>query len=84
MNKKYVNIWMDSMGTSPMISHGTCDASGKEFSYRGEYDDPMKGKKVKSRSIVRIINNSKFTFEMYGPDENGKEFKNLEVVYTRK
>jgi hypothetical protein len=44
----------------------------------------MKGKKVKSRSIVRIINNSKFTFEMYGPDENGKEFKNLEVVYTRK
>jgi hypothetical protein len=41
-------------------------------------------KPKKGRSVYRIHSESKRTFEMYDMDQNGKEFRNLEIVYTRK
>lgn len=82
-NRRYVDIWMDTWGTTPMISYGKCDASGKTFTYEGEYDDPMIGGKKKMRSVTRIINKDKVVFEMFETHE-GKEFRNLEVTYTRR
>jgi hypothetical protein len=36
------------------------------------------------REVIRVVDNNKHVFEMYGPDKSGKEFKTLEIVYTRR
>ena len=81
---KFVGTWMDSMGTMVMISTGSADASGKVLTFTAEMDDVVTGKHLKVREIIRVIDNSKHIFEMYGPDKSGKEFKSMEIVYTRK
>jgi hypothetical protein len=84
MQKKYVNVWMDNMGTGIMTSTGTCDSSGKTFTYTGEYDDPMTGGKQKAKSVHKFVGSDKHVFEMYGYGPDGKEFQSLEVTYTKK
>ena len=84
LKKKYTSTWTDSMSTAIMAELGTCDASGKTFTLFGSHDDPITGKAVKTKSITRIINKDKHVFEMYEPGPDGKLFKNLEIVYTRK
>ena len=83
IKKQYTSAWMDNMGTQMMPSHGTCDSSGKVFTYAGVYDDVVSGKEKKTESILRIINNDKHVFEMYGWDDAGKKFLSMELIYTR-
>jgi len=83
MNKKYWNTWADSMGTGVMHSTGTADSSGKTFTYSGEYDCPMTGKRETAKSVLKIAGDDKVVFEMYTKDPAGKEFMGLEVTYTR-
>ncbi len=82
--KKYVGSWMDTMGTMMMHSIGTVDASGKVFTATSTIDDIMTGKPMKVREVTRIVDNNKHVMEMFGPDPSGKEFKMMEIVYTRK
>ena len=82
--KKYITTWTDSMGTGLMVSEGTADATGKIITYTGQYDCPMTGKTKTARSVYRILSDSKHILEMYDTTPEGKEYKNLEVVYTRK
>jgi len=80
----YVNLWMDSFMTGIMLFKGTCDASGKNITLHGEFANPMKGGEImKSRWVYHIINNDKFVFEMWEPDENGKEYLHGEITYSR-
>lgn len=82
--KKYTGMWVDSMGTAIMSSLGTCDDSGKVFTMIGQLDDVFTGKaNQKFRSVVRIINNDMHTDEMYQTGPDGKEYKALEITYTR-
>ncbi len=82
--KKYTSIWMDSMSTMTMASTGSCDASGKVLTYEGAYDDPFTGSKKKIKSTTRIINENKHVMESVDHTADGKEFKNMEIVYTRR
>jgi hypothetical protein len=82
--KKYIGVWMDSMGTMMMTLVGSVDASGKVFTMTSEVDDFMTGKAMKTREVTRIVDANHHTFEMYGPDPKGKEFKMMEMTYTRK
>lgn len=82
--KKYVGTWMDTMGTMMMTMIGTVDASGKVFTGTSTIDDVVTGKPMKVRSVTRILDANKHVMEMFGPDPSGKEFKMMELVYTRK
>ena len=82
--QKFVGTWMDSMGTMVMISSGSADASGKVLTFTAEMDDVVSGKSMTMREVIRVVDKNKHTFEMYGPDKSGKEFKTMEIVYTRK
>jgi len=82
--KEFIGSWMDTMGTMMMILSGTADASGKVINMSSEIDDVMSGKRIKVRSVVRIVDANRHIYEMYGPDPAGKEFKTMEIVYTRK
>ena len=83
--KKYVSSWIDNMGTALYTGTGRCDESGKVFTMEGRMDDVMNGRaNQKSRSVTRIVNKNKHTDEMYVTGADGKEFKMLEITYTRR
>jgi hypothetical protein len=67
-----------------LISTGSVDATGKLMTFTGEWDDAMAGKKSTMREVFRIVDNDKHVMEMFMPGPDGKEFRNLEITYTRK
>ncbi len=84
ISKQYISSWADSMATGMMSSTGSCDSNGKTFTYTGECNDCMTGQLKKYKMVTRVLSESKHVFEMYDKDPEGREFKSLEVTYTRK
>lgn len=82
--QKYISLWADEMSTSLLIGEGAIDATGKVITVGGSYDDYMTGKTIKYKNIIRIIDNSKRVMEMYNIGDDGREFKSMEITYTRK
>jgi hypothetical protein len=82
--EEYQTTWMDSMSTSMMNMAGKMDPAKKSISMSGTMSDPMKGdKNAWARSETRVVSKNEHVFEMYSKDKNGKEFKTMEMVYTR-
>jgi len=82
--KQYFCTWFDNMGTGIMVGWGTCDAVGKVITYTGEYADPMTGDLHKKfRSVLKLESPDKFVYECYTSGPDGKEFKEMELTYTR-
>lgn len=81
--KKYTSMWVDSCSTAIMTELGTYDSGAKTFTWTGTMDCPLNNKPCQVRSTYRIIDNSKFVFEMWGEDESGKMKKDMEITYTR-
>jgi len=82
--KKYVGTWMDTAGTSMMNSTGTADGSGKMMTFTGTMDDIQSGKTQPYTQKLAIVDNDHHTFEMWGPDPAGKQYKVMEIHYTKK
>jgi hypothetical protein len=82
--KQYIGNWMDSMGTAMMVFAGTADASGKVITEKTSIDDFTTGKKVDIDAITRIVDHDHFTYEMWMPGPDGKNFKMMQIDYTRK
>ena len=83
MKKKHVSVWADSMSGGVMTSYGECDGSCKTITFKDELDDPMTGKKMPVRYVYTIDSKDKYTMEWYEMHD-GKEFKSMTIVYTRK
>ncbi len=81
VNKQYVGTWMDNMSTGIMDMHGTCDKGS--WSMTGEGTDPATGKKMTTRSVLKIVDDNTFTLEMFGPGADGKETKMFEMTCKR-
>jgi hypothetical protein len=80
--KKYVGTWMDTMGTMVMVSQG--EAAGKTLSMTSTIDDILTGKATAVKSEIKIVDPDHHVMEMWGPDPAGKQFKTMEIQYTRK
>ncbi|HEY7086596.1 MAG TPA: DUF1579 domain-containing protein [Tepidisphaeraceae bacterium] len=83
LKKKYVGVWMDTMGTMMMVSEGSADPSGKVLTFTSTMPDPETGKDMNCRQVVTIASNDKHTMEMFAPGPDGKEYKCMTIVYTR-
>ena len=83
MAKEYFSTWIDSMTTGLMISRGTCSSNGKTFTLTGDMPDPMTGKTLQHRMVITIDGPDKHTMRGYEKGADGKEFQNMEIVYTR-
>lgn len=79
---KYWSTWIDSMSTGMMISEGKCDANDN-CTFIGTYNDAVKKAPVKSRMTSKWTSPTSQLFELYGPAKDGKEFKMMEIVYTK-
>jgi hypothetical protein len=80
--KKYIHLWMDNMGTMWMVSEGTM--SGNICTLNSEFDDFLTGKKATMRQEVKVIDNDHHVVDMYSFTPDGKEFKMMEIAYSRK
>jgi hypothetical protein len=81
--KKYVSTWIDSTSTAILCFEGTASPDGKTVTQECTHDDPVRGP-IKWRSVARIIDENKNTFEMFAIDEGGKQEKMFEITYTRR
>lgn len=82
--KKYESFWIDNMGTGQMISTGSCDKTGKVFRAASMMDDPVTGKRTKVEEKTIIVDADTHRMEMWRTGPDGKMFKMLEILYTRK
>ncbi|KAB1231749.1 DUF1579 domain-containing protein [Chryseobacterium viscerum] len=84
--KKFVNTWIDNMGTGMMHSEGDWNASTKSVEFKGKMTDPSRpGKDCDFREVFTFVDDNTQKLEMYGPDsKTGKEYKTMEIKYTRK
>jgi hypothetical protein len=82
--KEYVATWMDSMSTAMMRMTGKADAGGKTMTFTGTMDDLMTGKPAQVRSVFTEVSPDHHMHEMYTPAPDGREFKTMEMHYTRK
>jgi hypothetical protein len=83
VQKKYVGTWMDSMSTGVMTSSGKMGADGKTFAMTGSMSDPMSGKMTTVKEKLIVTDPDHHTFEMWGAGPDGKNFKMMEILYTR-
>ena len=80
---EHFGTWFDSMGTGVMVSRGKCEVGATTCTYTASMVDPVTKKKTEIREVMTMQGPDKFTFAMYGPDKGGKEYKMMEIVYTR-
>ncbi|HVF59817.1 MAG TPA: DUF1579 domain-containing protein [Thermoanaerobaculia bacterium] len=80
---KYWATWNDSMSTGVMLSEGTCDAQGV-CTFTGSWNDPVTKGKITARMVSRWTSPTTEVFEMHVPGKDGKEFKMMEITYTKK
>jgi hypothetical protein len=80
--KEYNMVWIDNMGTGFMTASGQYDPASKTFTEKGQISCPIKGQ-MPFRGVTKIIDNDHYTYELYAPGEDGKEFRSMEIRYTR-
>lgn len=80
---KYWGTWNDSMSTGVVVMGGDCDAKGT-CSFTGSWNDPISKKKTNARMTTRWTSPTVEVFEMHGPGPDGKEFKMMEITYTKR
>lgn len=83
-SQQYTSTWIDNMGTGIMIMKGTYDPATKSFAFAGEAIDPVTKKPKKMREIYTIVDDNTRKMEMFDTGYDGKEYKNMEIMMTRK
>jgi hypothetical protein len=66
-----------------MVSQGDCDDQGT-CTFTGSWNDPVTRQQVNARFTNRWTSPTTEVFEMYGPGPDGKEFKMMEMTYTKR
>lgn len=81
--KKYVNVWIDSMVTRPMLSEGTYDKDKKTLTLRG--DMPIQeGKSMKTTITITYRDANTKVLSLQGTAPDGKAFEMVEITYKRR
>jgi hypothetical protein len=82
--KKFFSTWFDNMSTGIMVSKGSFDATKKTFAFTSNMFCPLNKKEVTTRITEKWTDNDHYTMEMYAPwHKTGKEYKMMEITYTR-
>lgn len=83
VSKEFISVWVDNMGTGITVMKGYYDEKTNSFNYKGESLDPISGKVVTYRTILKIENDNKMNFEMFS-NQSGIETKMFTMVYTKR
>lgn len=80
---KHWSTWNDNMSTGVMVSEGSCDAK-MACTFTGSWVEPIKKQTVTARMTTRWTSPTTEVFEMYTPGPDGKEFRMMEITYTKR
>jgi hypothetical protein len=83
VTKERFATWTDSMSTGLLVMRGKCPADAKKCTTRGQGSDAVAGKMVSFAETTTMTDDNHFTFELRGPGPDGKQFKMMEIKYTR-
>ena len=84
IRQEYVSVWIDGMATGVMKSSGQYDAATKTLGTSGSNSCPFTGEKDrKGRMETTLIDNDHYTMTSYAAGPDGKEYKMMEIAYTR-
>jgi len=81
--KKFIGVWADSMGGSPMVMEGDYDKEKKTLTMIGEGPD-MTGATVKWKGVTTHADKDHQTFTMSTIGDDGKENLMMTIEYVRK
>jgi hypothetical protein len=84
LRQEYSGVWLDDMSTQLMPYSGQYDPVHKTYTMKGQYLDAASGQLVTARMVTTVVSDKEHRFEMFMPGPDGKEFKGMEMVYTRK
>lgn len=80
--KEFFSTWIDNMGSGVMVMTG--QMTGNTINLSGNVRC-MNGQDATMREVFTMVDDDHMTMEMFGPDPaTGKEYKNMEIKYTRK
>ncbi len=80
---RYINLWVDSMGTGQYVTEGEYDPATRTYTFTGTMSDPTKpGKTTTMKDIVRIKDKDHHVMESYELVD-GKENKMMQLEYSR-
>jgi hypothetical protein len=84
LKKIFESTWIDNMGTGVMKMSGPWDATTKSVTLTGKMTDPQSGNEENYKETFTVIDDNTQMMAMYAPGPDGKEFKNMEIKFTRK
>ena len=85
VSQKYQCVWVDNCGTGMDIGTGDLSSDGKVLTWKFTYNCPITKKPTSMREIETVTGPNTKTLEIYGIDpKGGKEFKMMEIAFTRK
>ena len=82
--KTFSTTWIDNMGTGVMKLEGPWDEATKSITLKGKSMDPMMMKEVDVWEKFTVVDDNTQMMEMYGSSPDGKDFKTMEIKFTRK
>ncbi|MDX2131472.1 MAG: DUF1579 family protein [Planctomycetota bacterium] len=79
---QYESVWFDSAASHMIVSHGVRADDGS-ISFTGAFVDPRDGLRKTTRTVLSWQGKTTMTSESFDTTSDGREFRNLRVVYTR-
>jgi hypothetical protein len=79
----YTSSWMDNMSTGTMTATASFDDKTKTLNEKGTYSCPIAKDTKPFRATWKIEGKDAYKYIWYTTDANGKEFKSMEIAYTR-
>ena len=81
--KTFIYTWIDNMGTGTMVMKGIWDGANKSINLSGSVVDPISGKEMPVREVFTVTDDNNQFLQMFAAGPDGKEFKNMEIKFTR-
>ncbi|PSL47915.1 uncharacterized protein DUF1579 [Chitinophaga niastensis] len=81
--KVFISSWIDNMSTGMMILEGRWNQDAMALELNGKVKDPVSGKEMNIREVMKWKDDGHQLMEMYRTAD-GKEFKEMEINFTRK
>jgi hypothetical protein len=74
---------LDNSTTGLLSSTGTYDTETKKYHFHSEMFDPVSGQIMEMREEAYFASEDEYISVTYAKPKGGKEFKNMEMKYTR-
>jgi hypothetical protein len=84
VKKKFYGGWLDTMSPFMMKFEGDYDEDSKTLTMTAETTSVMTGKPEKYKLVTTWDGKEKKTFELHMVPDDGKEWKMMEIKYTRR